>query len=229
MSPFLRALPFSLLLIQQVPSCESTDVDGDEWTVDDGDCNDNDASVYPGASEVCDGQDNNCDATIDEGVQVTYYQDLDGDGYGSSASSLSACSQPEGYVENSSDCNDSSASVEPGSVEIANEVDDNCDGMIDEGLTCTASTPGTYVYWFSGYSGSQQYSRTFHGLSGDSHSIGTLSGYEECLSYGIPSVNVIRDQNGNLVDGEYRLNCSNDNTMTITFLDFTPDTSSCTR
>jgi hypothetical protein len=49
----------------------TTDVDEDGWTVEEGDCNDNDASTYPGASELCDGVDNNCDGVIDEGCKST--------------------------------------------------------------------------------------------------------------------------------------------------------------
>ena len=64
------------------------DADGDGWVtfenecMDGGDCDDNDATVYPGAEEVCDGVDNNCDGIIDEEVSTTYYADSDGDGFG---------------------------------------------------------------------------------------------------------------------------------------------------
>ena len=46
------------------------------------DCNDADPNVHSGATEVCDGVDNNCDGQIDEGLKITFYRDLDGDGYG---------------------------------------------------------------------------------------------------------------------------------------------------
>ena len=62
-----------------------TDADGDGFT--DTDCDDSDASVYPGATETCDGVDNNCNGTIDEASAVdalTWYEDADGDGYGQS-------------------------------------------------------------------------------------------------------------------------------------------------
>jgi hypothetical protein len=92
-------------------------------------CNQN---VLPSA-EVCDGLDNNCNGSIDEGVLNTYYRDADGDGYGNAALSTLACSQPTGYVANSNDCNDSNAAIHPGATEICNGVDDNCDGAVDEG------------------------------------------------------------------------------------------------
>ena len=59
------------------------------------DCDDNDASVYPGAPEVCNSTDDDCDGSIDEGVLNTYYVDNDGDGYGT-ASSTQDCSAPTG-------------------------------------------------------------------------------------------------------------------------------------
>ena len=69
-----------------------------------------------------------------------YYADTDGDGYGNASSSTNACSQPSGYVSNSTDCNDTSATVYPGATEVANGIDDDCDGTIDEGTS--PSAPG---------------------------------------------------------------------------------------
>ncbi|OGO12509.1 MAG: hypothetical protein A2Y53_01885, partial [Chloroflexi bacterium RBG_16_47_49] len=94
--------------------------------------------------EICDGVDNDGDGLIDEAVQNTYYQDADGDTYGNSSVTMLACTQPAAYVSNSSDCNDSNASVNPGAVEVCNAVDDNCDGNVDEG--CANNTPaGTNI------------------------------------------------------------------------------------
>jgi len=97
-----------------------------------GDCDDTDGSINPGATEVCNGVDDNCDGTVDEGC-LLYYRDNDGDGYGDPAVS-STVSQP-GYVANSGDCDDSDFSVNPGATELCNGVDDNCFGGIDEGCT----------------------------------------------------------------------------------------------
>ena len=108
------------------------------YVADNTDCNDGDASVNPGATEVCNGVDDNCDGNIDEGVETTFYADADGDGYGDAGSSVSACSAPEGYVGDNTDCNDADAAVNPGMTEVCNGVDDNCDGNIDEGVTTTS-------------------------------------------------------------------------------------------
>ncbi|MEO5946210.1 MAG: MopE-related protein, partial [Chitinophagaceae bacterium] len=113
------------------------DQDGDGYTVAQGDCNDNNAAIHPGATEVCNGVDDNCNGMIDEGLQTTYYQDMDGDGYGNAAVTIQACTLPAGYVSNSTDCNDANAAVNPGATEVCNGVDDNCNGMIDEGLQTT--------------------------------------------------------------------------------------------
>lgn len=102
-----------------------------------GDCNDNNAAIKPGAVEVCDGIDNNCNGQIDEGVKNTYYQDSDGDGYGNATVSVQVCAAPTGYVSNNTDCNDNNAAVKPGAVEICNGIDDDCDGQIDEGVKNT--------------------------------------------------------------------------------------------
>jgi len=69
----------------------------------------------------------------------TWYRDLDGDGYGNLANSLAACTQPVGYVVGSADCNDASASVNPGVLEsCTTAVDDNCNGQVNEGC-CTGA------------------------------------------------------------------------------------------
>ena len=88
---------------------------------------------WPTTAEICNGIDDNCDGNTDEGVQIAYYRDLDGDGYGNANVLALACTQPAGYASNSTDCSDSNAAVHPGATEVCNGIDDNCNGSIDEG------------------------------------------------------------------------------------------------
>ena len=71
-----------------------------------------------------------------------WYEDGDGDGYGSNSVSQSACSQPPGFVAMPNDCNDSSAAVHPGATEICDGIDDDCDSGVDEDLGQTVCGMG---------------------------------------------------------------------------------------
>lgn len=113
------------------------------YVTDHSDCNDNIATgnaVYPGATELCNETDDNCDAVVDEGVQVLFYADADGDGFGNVAVTILACTAPPGYIVNSSDCNDdinTGATIHPSASEICNNIDDNCNALTDEGVLTT--------------------------------------------------------------------------------------------
>ncbi|HCH62983.1 MAG TPA: hypothetical protein DFR83_09270, partial [Deltaproteobacteria bacterium] len=87
---------------------ELRDADGDGFQTDE-DCNDRDASINPGAVELCDGIDNDCSGEVDEAVTDTFYVDEDGDGYGWRDGSIQACAAPEGFVLGDTDCDDTDA------------------------------------------------------------------------------------------------------------------------
>jgi hypothetical protein len=116
------------------PMTCDTDADGDGFVsraCGGDDCDDGNASRYPGATETCDsvGVDEDCDPT-------TLGPDLDGDSF----VSISCCNlQPDGTNTCGTDCNDSpgGANMHPGAPESCNGVDDDCDGVIDDGVTGT--------------------------------------------------------------------------------------------
>jgi len=69
------------------------------------------------------------------GTPTTYYQDADGDDYGNAAVSMDVVGDPPaGYVADNTDCDDTNAAIYPGATEIANGLDDDCDGQIDDGV-----------------------------------------------------------------------------------------------
>jgi len=108
-----------------------------ELTAISDDCNDNDAAIHPTATEVCNGVDDDCDTQIDEGVKNTYYRDLDGDGYGDPNSSTEACTQPEGYVANSIDCDDNNTDEHPGQTWYKDTDNDGYSDGTTETTSCT--------------------------------------------------------------------------------------------
>ena len=88
--------------------------------------------------EICDGLDNNCDGSRDEGLDTkTYYRDEDTDGVGNNEVTIVACMPPTGYVELGGDCDDQDKTNTPGGTEICDGKDNNCDNVADEGLTQT--------------------------------------------------------------------------------------------
>jgi large repetitive protein len=107
------------------------------FAANDDDCDDFRSEVNPGAIEVCDGLDNDCDTESDEGLRtITFYIDADGDTFGDADISLSiaSCGAPIGYVDNPNDCDDGNAAINPDAVEVCdNDVDNDCDGKTDDG------------------------------------------------------------------------------------------------
>ena len=111
------------------------DDDNDGFTENEGDCNDDNSDVYPGAAEYCNNRDDDCDGDIDDpedladGQGDTRFEDADGDGFGNAAESAEACEHSDGWVDDDTDCDDTHASAHPGGIEQNwNGIDEDCDG-----------------------------------------------------------------------------------------------------
>lgn len=106
------------------------------------DCDDDDPAIFPGATERCDGVDQDCDGDATEGEDASeWFVDRDADGFGdASASPVVACEAPSGAVANATDCDDDNDGVHPGATEVCNEgeaVDEDCDAS-------TSAAPETW-------------------------------------------------------------------------------------
>ena len=106
--------------------------DGISGTEDD-DCDDTDDSIFPGATEYCDGADNDCDGDTDEAEDIEYldyYPDADEDGFGDeSATAVNDCAPVDGHVTDASDCDDTDDTVYPAADELCDGLDNDCDGV----------------------------------------------------------------------------------------------------
>ena len=98
------------------------------------DCVDSNSAIFPGASEVCNTFDDNCNFIIDEGLPIfQFYADMDGDSFGNPFIDTITClDMLYGFVPDSSDCDDENAFVHPGATEFINGIDDNCNDLVDE-------------------------------------------------------------------------------------------------
>ena len=127
-----------------------------ELTATSGDCDDDVAAINPGAAEVFDGIDNNCNGVVDEGftdadgdgyfLEVddcddadpnehpgqTWYKDADNDSYSDGTTNTVSCTRPAGYkvagelTATSGDCDDDVAAINPGAAEVFDGIDNNC-------------------------------------------------------------------------------------------------------
>ncbi|MBI5794642.1 FG-GAP repeat protein, partial [Candidatus Uhrbacteria bacterium] len=97
-----------------------------------GDCDDTNADISPGGVETCNDVDDDCDGEVDEQVIPTWYQDEDLDSYGNPEVALVVCDQPDGYVADNTDCDDTDATAYPSAPESCDGADNDCDGEVDE-------------------------------------------------------------------------------------------------
>jgi formylglycine-generating enzyme required for sulfatase activity len=98
------------------------------------DCNDSVSAISPVADEICDDDDNDCNGAVDEDQAIdasTWFEDGDGDGFGDSGSTEVACVASVGFVEDSTDCNDAEALINPDAAEVCDSIDNDCNGAVD--------------------------------------------------------------------------------------------------
>src|SRR4030095_9993421 len=95
------------------------------YVTNNGDCDDNNDTIHPNATEYCNGIDENCNGVVDDSaVWVTGYRDADGDGWGDPNQTVQACSPPAGFIREAFDCDDTDPNVNPAANESANNKDD---------------------------------------------------------------------------------------------------------
>lgn len=111
------------------------DQDEDGVCVEDGDCDDEDASVSPFQDERCGGADEDCDGIVDEddaSDAAMWYADADLDGFGDESTGIRACVAPAGTLAASGDCDDGDPAASPAAGELCGGGDEDCDGLVDE-------------------------------------------------------------------------------------------------
>ena len=147
------------------------------FATESGDCDDAEEAANPGATETCDGFDNDCDGTIDVNATdgADYYADLDGDGFGDSNNAMSACEQPEGYVTDNTDCNDDSDAANPNQLEVCDELDNDCDGDVDDADSNVIAASGTD--WYPDLDGDGQGDENASGTEACAAPVDSTTGY----------------------------------------------------
>ena len=134
----------------EISICIDADNDGFDATLD---CNDANENIYPGAPEVCNLIDDDCDTTIDEdSPKSIFYRDSDYDTWGDANITEEACKKPVGYAVRSGDCYDQNHEAYPGSISFFSvdrgdgSFDYNCDDSEEkryhDGAYCVVDVPG---------------------------------------------------------------------------------------
>lgn len=101
------------------------------------DCDDTNALINPEAAESCNSLDDDCNGDVDDNIPYfTYYRDADGDGFGDlNVTEFICATEPSvGYVTNPDDCDDTNAAINPAAPESCNDIDDDCNGDIDDNI-----------------------------------------------------------------------------------------------
>jgi hypothetical protein len=106
-----------------------------------GDCDDADPAAYPGAVELCDDIDQDCDGAADDQQPVRWFVDGDGDGWGTDEEIVTCDDLGDTHATATGDCDDATPEVNPGVDELCNEIDDDCDGIADDGVTVPSWYP----------------------------------------------------------------------------------------
>lgn len=105
------------------------------WAENADDCNDLVAFIHPGALEQANGRDDDCNGTVDDGIEnALLYPDKDGDGFGAPAlDPFEGQIGLEGYAANAEDCDDNDPDIHPDIEEVCDGRDNDCDMQVDEG------------------------------------------------------------------------------------------------
>lgn len=125
---------------------DDLDNDGDGYTAA-VDCDDDDPNVHPGATESCNNVDDDCNGQIDDNAGSKWCLDADGDGYGDPAKSLDSCDGISFLISVCGDCDDDNPEIHPGALERCDEIDNNCDGVVD------GSDAVDQTAWFNDFDG----------------------------------------------------------------------------
>ncbi len=126
------ATPYELRVYSELPddfehtSCIPADADADGYTLCTNDCDPNNDGVNPGAFEVCDGFDNDCNGQVDTLAEGCFFEGEPGVGVcaGGHYGCTSSTNEPPECLQNTP------------SPEVCNALDDDCDGLIDDGISC---------------------------------------------------------------------------------------------
>jgi predicted outer membrane repeat protein len=116
-----------------IPTCEPPVVGS--WVNLDGDCDDQNEDIYPGAPEWCDDVDTDCDGVTNDPDSIdadVWYLDSDGDGWGDVQEVVIGCAPSDQYTQQDGDCDDQNARAFPGAEEIWYDgIDQDCNGSSD--------------------------------------------------------------------------------------------------